>query len=465
MKPWKKWLIFGGVVVVLIALVGISVARSRAAVTTVQTAAAARRDISALVTASGQIEAKNHADIAANSIGQIRQLLVKEGDRVRQGELVAVIDNVQQRADVNSYGAALRTAQAQLASQQAALATARADLQNTAAQLKQARADWRRAESLYGAQLLSTADYQTKETAYQTAVAQHDLSSAKVVQSQADVSSARAAIVQAKANLARVQDVFAKTELRSPLNGLVTYLPVHVGDTVVMGIQNQPGSLVMRVADMSVVTAELQVDETDIVNVKLGQPTTVKIDAYGDRVFPAVVTEVGDTAILRSTGQAVSDSGSGSTGDQAKDFKVVVRLTAPPADIRPGLSCTAKITTATADHAVVVPLQAVIQRAKSDLNPPQPGTAEAAAPTSATALNGAPAPAPIQGLFVVRQGKAVFVPVTTGVTGVDNVQILGGVEPGDQVVIGPYKALQTMKNHSLVKVDNSARTNVAATTT
>lgn len=453
MKTWKKVLIFLAVILALGVLVGISVARSQAGVVKVQTAPVARRDVMAQVTASGQIQPKNHADIAANSIGQVRELLVKEGDHVTRGQLVAIIDNVQQGADVNAFQAAQRTAEAQVEAQRAALATARADLQNSTAQLNQAREDWKRAESLYGAQLLSKADYQTKETAYRSAQAQHDLSAAKVAQAQADLQSAQASIRQANANLKRVQDVYAKTQLRSPLDGLVTYLPVHVGDTVVMGIQNQPGSLVMRVADMSVVTAELQVDETDIGNVRLGQPGQLTIDAYGDRTFPAAVTEVGDTAILRSTGQAASDTSTGTTGDQAKDFKVVLTMTHPPADIRPGLSCTAKITTATAKDAVTVPLQAVIERDKAELDAPKPGTALAAAPVAAAT----PAPQPVQGVFVLRQGKAVFIPVSTGVTGVDNIQVLGGLKPGDQVIIGPYRALRTMRNYTPVKVDNSVQ--------
>ncbi|MGH9543369.1 MAG: efflux RND transporter periplasmic adaptor subunit [Terriglobales bacterium] len=452
MKPWKKVLLALVVILVLGGIVAVSVARGRASVVKVQTALAARRDIAAQVTASGQIEPKNHADISANSIGQIRQLLVKEGDRVSHGELVAIIDNVQQGADVASFQAAQHTAQAQSEAQKAALATAQADLQNTTAQLNQAREDWQRAESLYGAQLLSKADFQTKQTAYRSALAQRDLSAAKVAQARADVQSAQAAIRQATANLKRVSDVYAKTQLRSPLQGLVTYLPVHVGDTVVMGIQNQPGSLVMRVADMSVVTAELQVDETDIVNVKLGQPAQIKIDAYGDRDFAAHVTEVGDTAILRATGQAASDTNTGSNGDQAKDFKVVLTLDHPPANIRPGLSCTAKITTATAASAVTVPLQAVIERDQADLEARKPGTAlAAAAPVAAPAA----APQPVEGLFVLRQGKAVFVPVATGVTGVDNIQILRGIKPGEQVIIGPYRALRTMRNYTAVKADNS----------
>ncbi|MGH9489326.1 MAG: efflux RND transporter periplasmic adaptor subunit [Terriglobales bacterium] len=450
MKSWKKPVLAIGALIVVAILIGVSVVRSQAGVVAVQTAPARRQTISAVVTASGQVQPKTYADIDANSIGQLTELPVKEGQRVKKGQLLAVVDNVQQEATVNSYRAAVRTAVAQDGADQAALGTAKASLANTQAELDQAKANWRRAESLYGDQLIALQDYQTDETTFLTAQAQRNVSRAQLKQALATLRSASAAVAQAKANLAGVEHAYALTELRSPLNGIVTYLPVHVGDTVVVGIQNQPGSEVMRVADMSVVQADLQVDETDINTIRPGQRATLKIDAYGNGVFHATVTEVGDTAILRSTGQAAT-ANNGTGSDQAKDFKVVLTLDHPPVDIRPGLSCTANITTATAKNAVTVPLQAIVERTQAQLDPPAAGAVQAAAPNP-----GAGANTPlIQGIFVLRNGRAVFVPVTTGVTGVDNIQIMRGVRPGDRVVIGPYKALRTMPNRSRVKIDNT----------
>ncbi|MHB8736788.1 MAG: HlyD family secretion protein, partial [Terriglobales bacterium] len=233
--------------------------------------------------------------------------------------------------------ASLKTSESDTQAQQAALITAQADVKRTAALLDQAKQDWERAQSLYRDKLISRADFDSKQAAYESALAQNQLSLAKVNETRAQIHSAVTRIAGSRANLQRVSDLLAKTAFQSPLDGLVTYLPVHVGETVVPGIQNQPGSVIMRVADMSVVTAELKVDESDIVNVKLGQPVSLLIDAYGDRKFPATVTEVGDTAILRSTGQAASSS-SGSASQDAKDFKVVVTLNNPPADMKPGLS-------------------------------------------------------------------------------------------------------------------------------
>lgn len=456
MKTGKKKLLIAVVaLVVLASVVAVSVRHAHGEVTTVQTASADRRDVVALVTASGEITPKNYADISANNIGRITQLLVKEGDRVQKGQLLALQDNIQEGADVAAMRASLKTSEAMYQAQQAGLATSKAEVQSDKATLDQATQDWQRAQHLYESQLISKADYQTKQAAFETASAQYRLAQAKVAQAEATLRSNAAGITQAKANLMRASDVLSKTEFRSPLNGIVTYLPIHVGETVVMGIQNQPGSVIMRVADMSVVTAELQVDESDIVNVKLGQPVNLAIDAYGDQTFHGVVTEVGDTAILSSTGQAASST-QGQANQGAKNFKVVVTMTDPPATIRPGLSCTGKITTAVAQNALSIPIQAVVERDPSQLNPPRKGEARAASPTPQ------PNQKPEQGVFVIRNNQAVFVPVETGVTGVDHVQIRTGLQSGDQVITGPYKALRTMTNHSRVKVDNAVPKNVTA---
>ncbi|MGH9482465.1 MAG: HlyD family secretion protein [Terriglobales bacterium] len=460
MSTGKKLIIFAAMALVLGVVVAVSLLQQGKDRVTVQTVVAARQDLAAIVTASGEITPKTYADISPNNVGQITDLYVKEGDHVQAGELLAKLWNVQQAAQVAGMQASLKTSQANLAAQQAAQGTAQANVDRDTAQLAQVSQDWRRSQALYEDQLLARSDYETKQAAYKTAVAQQEVSKAALQQSQAQVQALEAGISQAQASLKSASDALERTEFRSPLTGIVTYMPVHVGDTVVMGIQNSPGSTLMRVADMSVVTAEVQVDETDIANVHPGQPAVITIDAFGDRKFPAHVTEVGDTAILRSTGAAATSS-TGSDAQQAKDFKVVVQLNAPPADIRPGLSCTAQITTATATNAISVPLQAIVERDPSQLNPPLPGTAQAAAPPPSVA--GAKEQ-PVQGIFVIspRTLTATFVPATTGVTGIDHIQVLSGIEAGAEVVSGPYTALRTLANHARIKVDNSAAAQAAA---
>jgi HlyD family secretion protein len=455
MSSGKKLIIFVAMVVVLGGVVAVSLTQQGRDRVVVQTARAQRQTISSIVTASGQITPQTYADISPNNVGQITDLYVKEGDHVKAGQLLAKLWNVQQAAQVAGMQAGLKTSEANLAAQQAALGTARANVARDTAQLAQVTQDWRRTQALYEDKLLARADFDTKQAAYKTAQAQLQVSEAQLKQTQAQVASLEAQIHQAQASLQSAEDQLSRTEFRSPLTGIVTYLPVHVGDTVVMGIQNSPGSVIMRVADMSVVTAEVMVDESDIANVKIGQPTSITIDAFGDQKFAAHVTEVGDTAILRSTGAAAT----GDTGSQqAKDFKVVVVLDNPPADIRPGLSCTAKITTATAENAITVPLQAVVERNPSQLAVVDPNAPPK--PVSATAKK----ETPVQGLFVVPAGgqSAVFVPAATGVAGVDQVQVLNGVKPGDEVVTGPYTALRTLANHAKIKVDNSLLAQAAA---
>ena len=225
---------------------------------------------------------------------------------------------------------------------------------------------------------------------------------------------------------------------------------------MVIGIQNSPGSTLMTIADLSVITAEVRVDETDIVNVKLGQPADVTIDAIPKKSFKAVVTEIGDNAIVRSTGVATTQQTASS--QEAKDFKVVVTLQDPPENLRPGLSTTAKITTATRPQVVSIPIQALTIRRKADLEEAKTAdknAVQAAAPQG-NASNNSKDKEDIQGVFVIRKGKAEFVPVDTGIAGTTDIEVLSGLQPGDEIVTGSYKVLRTMKPGASVKIDNSA---------
>jgi HlyD family secretion protein len=209
----------------------------------------------------------------------------------------------------------------------------------------------------------------------------------------------------------------------------------------------------MTLADMSVITSEVKVDETDIVNVHLGQPAEVTIDAIPHKIFHGTVSEIGDNAIVRSTGVATSQATS--TSEEAKDFKVVVTLTDPPADLRPGLSSTAKITTANRNNVLSIPIQALTVRTKADLVPKDPkrkNNVEAATSASeASKLK-----EEVQGVFVIRNKKAEFIPVDTGISGTTDIEVMKGLQDGDEVITGSYKVLRTLKPGTSVKIDNSA---------
>lgn len=449
----KKIFIILGVLLLLGAIVGFTVNQSQKNVVTVQTGKVLKQDISSLVTASGQIKPKTLVNVGANAMGRITHLFVKEGEKVKKNQVLAQLENVQSAADVELNRASLVSAQRDAVAAQAALNLADAQSKSSAADLERSKLDYERYQGLYKDQLVAKADYDTKKAAYEVAQATHAQDIARIAQNQAQLDSANGRITQARASLTRVDDILSKTTYNAPFDGTVTNLPVHEGETVVMGIQNSPGSTLMTVADMSVITAEVQVDETDIVNVKLGQSADVTIDAMPNQTFKGTVTEIGDNAIIRSTGVSTSQS---TTGNQeAKDFKVVVTLTNPPDNLRPGLSATAKITTGSEHDAVAIPIQALTMRDKNDLQAEKDKKAGKSVSKTAPVTPTKKENNDIQGVFVVKNNKAEFHEVVTGLTGSTEIQVKSGLEPGDEIITGSYKVLKTLRNGAGVKVDNS----------
>ena len=455
MKPWKKIAIGAGIVVLLAIIVGFTVHQSSKNVTTVQTGKVQRQDLATVVSASGEIKPKNYVNVGANAFGKITHLYVKEGDHVKKGQLLAQLENVQSSADVNANEASLQAAQTDALAADAALKTSQADLQRAQADYERNKQDWDRAQSLFKDGLIARSDFDSRRNAWATADAGLVQAQSRVAQAKAQTDSANRHITQNRANLTRVTDVLQKTSYNAPYDGVVTNLPVREGETVVMGIQNAPGSTLMTIADMSVITAEVKVDETDIVNVHLGQPAEVTIDAIPKKVFHGTVSEIGDNAIVRSSG--VSTSQQTTASEEAKDFKVVVNLQDAPMDLRPGLSTTAKITTATRTNALALPIQALTLRSKAQIeqqnNPP--GSVHAAAPVPKEAASKGKKEDDVQGVFVIRNKKAVFVPVSTGITGTTDIEVLDGLKDGDEVITGSYKVLRTLRPGSSVKIDNS----------
>ena len=246
--------------------------------------------------------------------------------------------------------------------------------------------------------------------------------------------------------------MLAKTTYTAPISGIISYIAVRVGENVVPGIQGTAGSSILTISDMSVVTAEVMVDETDIVSVKNGQPADVSIDAIPDKVFKGHVTEVGELAILRTSGAASMTEVTANV-QEARDFKVVVTLDNPPSSLRPGLSATAKIQTASKGNVLTIPIQALAERSQKELDEAKNGTSSSSNITLAAANDAASKD--IQGVFVVRAGKTQFVPVQTGITGVSNIEVTSGLQEGDTIVTGSFKALRSLKPGTSVKIDNS----------
>jgi HlyD family secretion protein len=454
MKNWKKIAIGVGVVVLLAIIVGATVHQSGKNVVTVQTGKVERQDLSAVVSGSGEIKPKTYVNIGANAYGKITHLYVKEGDHVKKGQLLAQLENVQSSADVSANQASVQAAETDAIAADAAMKTSEADLRRAQADFDRNKLDWERAENLFKDGLISKSDYDSRKNAWATADAGLVQAQARVAQAKAQKDSSDRHVMQAKANLTRVTDVLQKTTYEAPFDGVVTNLPVREGESVVIGIQNALGSTLLTLADMSVITAEVKIDETDIVNVHVGQPAEITIDAMPKKIFHGTVSEIGDNAIVRSTGVATSQQST--TSEEAKDFKVVVNVTDPPADLRPGLSTTAKITTAARNNVLSVPIQALSIRTKTQLaqekSPSGSVHAAAPAPKETASKN---AGGDIQGVFVIRGKKAEFVAVATGVTGTTDVEVMSGLNEGDEVITGSYKVLRTLKSGSSVKIDNS----------
>ncbi len=459
MKPWKKIAIGAGVVVLLAIIVGITVHQSGKNVVTVQTGKVQRQDLSSVVSASGEIKPKTYVNIGANAYGKITHLYVKEGDHVKKGQLLAQLENVQSTADVSANQASVQAAETDAIAADAALRTSDADLVRAQADYARNKLDWERAQNLFQDGLIAKSDFDSRQNAWATADSGLVQAKARVAQAKAQKDSADRHVAQARANLTRVADVLQKTSYAAPYDGVITNLPVREGESVVIGIQNALGSTLLTLADMSVITAEVKVDETDIVNVHLGQPAEVTIDAIPKKVFHGTVSEIGDNAIVRSTGVATSQQSTAS--EEAKDFKVVVTVTDPPADLRPGLSATAKITTAARSGVLTIPIQALSVRTKAQLEQEKsaPGSVHAAAPAPKEAASkdkNRDQKEDVQGVFVIRNNKkAEFVPVTTGVTGTSDIEVINGLSDGDEVITGSYKVLRTLRSGSSVKIDNS----------
>jgi len=458
MKTWHKVGIGLGAAALVGGIVLFSINQANKGVVTVQTAKVAKLDsLVSQVTASGEVKPTTYTNITAQGFGRITEILVKEGDHIKKGDKLLLQDNVQANADVQAQDAAINSGESSVQAADASYKAAQSDLLTQEANLEKAKLDYDRGQGLYKDGLIAKQDYDQRKTTYDAAVATVEASKARMLAQKAQLDQVRAQLNQSKAVLVHTKDVLSKTTYFSPINGIVSYLPVRMGEYVVPGIQNATGSFLMTLSDMSVVTSEVKVDETDIVNVKIGQDADVTIDAVPGKIFKGKVTEIGSQAVLRSSGLATTQTTT--SNQEAKDFKVVVTLDNPPENLRPGLSTTAKIKTAERKDVIGIPIQALAVRSRKDLeeaakNSKKNGNVTLAAPPPPAA--GDPKKDEVQGVFVVNGKKAIFRPVETGISGVTDIEITKGLQAGDEIVVGSYKALRTLKPEAMVKVDNSA---------
>lgn len=459
MTSGKKIAIGAVAVAVLAGIIWASIYQANKDVITVQSGTAKRQDLTSIVTASGEIRPLTYSNILGEGIGKITEIVVKEGDHVHKGDILMHLESIQPAADVQAQEAGIMSSESAAKAADAAYKMAQATLAQRKADLEKAKFDFERGQKLYKDQLISKQDYDTSKAAYDSAAAAVDAAVAQMAQARANVDQAGSNLEQNRAVLLHQKDVLRKTTYTAPIDGIVTYIAVRVGENVVPGIQNATGSYLMTISDMSVVTAEVKVDETDIISLRNGQDVDVKIDAIPGKSFPGHVTEVGDQAILRSSGLATTQTTANT--QEARDFKVVVTLDHPPDDLRPGLSVTASIKTASKKDVLTIPIQALAMRTKKALEEAAKGSSNGSSVTlAASRVDSASGDksadkSEVQGVFVLRAKKAEFVPVQTGISGVTDIEITSGLKDGDQIVTGSYKALRTLKPGAAVKVDNS----------
>jgi len=479
-KRKKLWII-GGVVVLLFIIVLASINSQRKNAVSVQTSTVKRKDVlTSKVTASGEIRAKEFVDLQSEIAGIITALPVREGDAVKKGDVLLQIDPVQTATDKDAYNAQYESARADVRAQEYLLMNAESNLQRDEASLRSAKAEldqaqsnlartqssFNRKQSLFEDGLISREDYEVAQNELKSAQSRLDVAQAQATQTETQVAVARnniqqnqatseARLASAKAALARLEqanDQLKKTTLYSPLDGVVTQLNVEKGERAQPGIMSNPEATLMTIANLSVIQAELKVDETDVVNLSIGDLTEVKVDALPDETFLGEVTEIGNSPIQSSA-----------ASQEAKDFKVIVTLKDPSPKLRPGMSCTGDITTDTRKDVLVIPIQALTVRdVQVDENGAyrQPTLEEArAAASSSSAKSGEKEKTKeLEGVFVIDQDNKVarFRDIKTGITGESEIEVLEKLKEGEEIVTGSFQTLRTIKDGAAVKTEQKS---------
>ncbi len=396
----------------------------------------ALRDLEAIVSASGKIRPQRSVNVSAETMGKVVGLAVNEGDQVQAGQFLLQIDPRNLQTQVNRTGASLAAAQSQLAE-------TRASVDNARTNLKQAQDNLERQKELIKAGL-------TPRETVDRAENEVKLRLSDLAQREQSVKTQETRIRQEEANVENAQFDLNKVRLVSPIAGIVTRRNIEEGETVVVGTMNNAGTVLLTIADLSVIETEVEVDETDIPFIKLGQPASVTIDAFPDKTFAGKVTEVGNSAIQAT--------GAGSA-TRATNFKVVVTLEGTVPDVRPGFTCTAVITTATRQKAVSIPIQATTVRemvVNADGSLVRAAPPQGQAPSRRTTVTAELQPwqtrKEIEGAFVVTDGKAVFTPIKSGIAGEKFFEVLSGLKEGDAVITGPFTSVRSLKDGDAVKV-------------
>lgn len=420
MNRKKLWIGIGLVLVIAIFVIA-SLRMNRKSTIPVESQKVEERELRALVSASGKIRAKTSVDISASTLGKVVKLAVDEGDQVEKGQFLMQIDPTPAEASVRQS--------------KASLAASRANLDLSKANLQQAQIEYERQQALFQKNLTSEELLQKARTSFDVQKMQTQAAEQEVQRWQAMLTNARHEL--------------QKVSVHSDISGLVTLRNIEEGENVFVGAFNNPATVLLTVADLSIIEAEIEVDETDIVNVRVGQDAAVKVDAYPDTSFKGQVTKVGHSPILSTTGGGQQ---------QATSFEVIVQLTDVIPNVRPGLSCKAEITTGYREKGIAVPIQALTLRKPSELKPLNPKERKSKL-TDGQASNDSTTEKEkdVQGAFVIKDGKVQFHEVKIGISGDRYFEVTSGLAPKDDVVTGPFSALRRLRNEDWVRVEKKAK--------
>ncbi len=410
----KHWLLIAvAVVVVVMILVNLRARRDRGLA--VQVEEVQKRDISMVISASGSIRPKRQVDVSASSIGKITKVAVEEGQRVEKGQFLLQIDPIQLESLVLQI--------------EASLEAARSNERQAYAQLEKTKNDLDRTLKLYERGWRTDQEVDAARASHDIAVANHEAAKHQIAQQEATLKSARH-------NLEEVT-------IEATMDGIITRLNVEEGESAIMGTTNIPGTVLMTIADLSTIETEVEVDETEVVHIKLGDLAKVTLDAFPDTSYAGRVTEIGNSPILSTS----------ATGQQGVDFKVVVTITDTIPSVRPGLSADTEITVAEREEAPSIPIQSLTVRRQKDLENRGKGSGEKA---DSTASDGDEAEnRELEGVFVVEGGRAHFRPVEVGISSQKYFEVVSGLEVGEKVVSGNYKAIRDLRDGQLVKISKS----------
>jgi HlyD family secretion protein len=396
----KKTLIFMAVVLVILAVVALNLRSQREKTVKVTVEKVKKQDLTSIVSASGEIKPKKNINISAQVPGRIIKIGVEEGQEVRAGDFLLKLDSTQYEANADRDRNFIQAS--------------KADMIQAEARLLRDKGAYDRQKRLFEEQLISKDQLESVK-------AQFDVS-------QAQVNAIRFQIKQAEASLKSTLDNLNKTVFNAPINGIITSLKVEEGETAIIGTMNNPGTVLMTLADLSIMEVEVEVDETDVVGVKLGQEANVRVDAYPETVFKGKVTEIGSSALQKVTGS--------STTQEAKDFKVVVTLENPSQRLKPGLSASADVISAQKKGVLAVPISALVLRDK----PAAPGDRPDAKKEE-------------EGVYTVENGRVKFQPIEKGISGGMNIEITSGLKENQEIVAGPYSSLRELKDGVLIKTE------------